>query len=656
MATVIDQSGGAQERQRQQQQQDAQKALTRVQRLQKAIQHAPDLPQFLQELIYMQAVTVAGTEAIAFAVRPAEQSGFLLDLIKHIRPDDSTPEQREAAVQAFKEIVMPCVQQGKDGAIEVDGADASGEIQYCLVTLLSNEQGHTVAVTAVITRCRDLQRAQQRLDSMRLVAGYFDIFLMRRKLEHFALQARTHQDVLQFSSAFATAEGFTAAAMGLCNELATRTGAARVSLGWRRLRNIRLKAMSHTENFDRKQELSVMIEKVMDECADQEAPVHYEADGTGSENITRMAQQLSRAEGGATIISLPMRRGGEVKGVITLEFAPGTKLNPGAINGLVVAAELLAPQLHDRYENDRWWITKTGLSALHVGKIIAGPKHRLGVLIALLLAGFLAFICLYKPMYRVSAPFTFVTSEKRIVSAPYEGILAEVFVRPGDRVKAGDVLAKMKTDEYELQMIAKEREMEAKYREAAKLKGEGKIAEALTAEKIGDAARASAAFYRLKVNQGTIRSPIDGEIFRGDLRDKQGTSVRLGEELFQVGSRDGEKLEIEMLVHERDIQAVQTAQRKRLENGEEAIVGELATTSLPSEKVPFAIRRLVPIGEPKDNKNVFKVYAEIIGAGSKDWLPGVAGEVKIDIAPRPLIWQWTHRFVDWVKMKAWTWL
>ena len=187
---------------------------------------------------------------------------------------------------------------------------ASGAVSIALSIIIPvyNEAGNIVAVTSVITRCRDLQRAQQRLDSMRLVAGYFDIFVMRRKLENVAVQAKTHQDVLQFSSSFATAEGYVAAAMGLCNELATRTSAARVSIGWRRFRNMRLRAMSHTENFDRKQELSVMIEKVRDECADQEGPVHYEADGTGSENITRMAQTLSRAEGGATILSLPMRR------------------------------------------------------------------------------------------------------------------------------------------------------------------------------------------------------------------------------------------------------------------------------------------------------------------------------------------------------------
>jgi biotin carboxyl carrier protein len=520
------------------------------------------------------------------------------------------------------------------------------------VTLLQGEDGRAVGVTAVICRARDIQRAQQRLESMKLVAGYFQLFLMRRKLEAAAIQARTHQDVLQFSSAFSTAEGFTGAAMSLCNELATRTGAARVSIGWRRWKLdgsnlVRLKAMSHTENFDRKQELSVMIEKVMDECADQEAPVHYEPDGTGSDNISRMAQQLSRAEGGATVVSLPLRRGGEVKGVLTLEFHPGTKINPAALSGLVVGSELLAPQLHDRYENDRWWITKTALSAGNVGKIVAGPKHRLGVLITLLIIGLVLFVSLYKPMYHVSAPFEFVSTEKRILSAPYEGQLVKVHVKAGEQVKAGQLLAEMRTDDYELQAIAKEREAEGKFREAAKLRGEGKIAEAISAEELGKGAAALGKYYRTLVEKGKIKSPINGEVMRGDLMDKQGTVVKLGDELFQIGSSDLEDLEVQMNVHERDVQEIHVGQK-----------GQLAITSLPGEKVDFEVRRIVPLGEAKENKNVFKVYGVITGKPEQavKWLPGMAGEVNIEIEPRSLAWQWTHRFVDWVKMKAWTWL
>ena len=68
--------------------------------------------------------------------------------------------------------------------------------------------------------------------SMELVAGYFDLYVLRRQSEQSQIVAQSHQHVLQLATAVATAEGFESAAMNLCNELSTRTGATRVALGW----------------------------------------------------------------------------------------------------------------------------------------------------------------------------------------------------------------------------------------------------------------------------------------------------------------------------------------------------------------------------------------------------------------------------------------
>jgi hypothetical protein len=31
------------------------------------------------------------------------------------------------------------------------------------------------------------------------------------------------------------------------------------------------------------------------------------------------------------------------------------------------------------------------------------------------------------------------------------------------------------------------------------------------------------------------------------------------------------------------------------------------------------------------------------------------GEAKVAIEPRPLGWIWTHKFVEWARLKTWTW-
>ena len=485
MASGIDVESQNQQQSSSEQQKAAAAGPSRSQLVQRLLDASANLPQFVHDLIQTQAVTVAGTEAAAFLIErgaapPAEgaegdaqsdaekaaaAAQFGLRPIAHIRPDESGPEIRAAALEAFKEIVKPCIQQGKDGAFEVGPANQQAESQFCLVTLLRNE-GTVVAASSVITRARDLDRARQRLMSMQLVAGYFELFTLRRTSEQSRVVAQSHQHVLQLATSVATAEGFESAAMNLCNELATRSGAVRVSLGWVKGRNIKVKALSHTEQFDKKQELVVQLEKAMEECIDQDQVVQFDPspNGINSENVTRAHQALSRAQGGHAVLSLPLRRREEVLGVVTLEFLPTQPLAPQVAQGLGVAVELLAPQLYDRFQNDRWLITKTGIATRELAKKAIGPKHMLAkLIIATSIIGLLV-ICDWVPlvdlrwMFKVTAPFQFVPQVKQVVSAPFEGQINEIGqingerVRPGVVVKEGDVLLKLDTKELQTKL------------------------------------------------------------------------------------------------------------------------------------------------------------------------------------------------------------
>ena len=83
--------------------------------------------------------------------------------------------------------------------------------------------------------------------------------------------------------------------------------------------------------------------------------------------------------------------------------------------------------------------------------------------------------------------------------------------------------------------------------------------------------------------------------------------------------------------------------------------GELATSSDPGSTYKFKVTRIVPLGEPKDADNVFKVYGTIQGDMLPAWKPGMIGEAKINTQPARLIWIWTHRLTDWLRLKMWWW-
>ena len=65
---------------------------------------------------------------------------------------------------------------------------------------------------------------------------------------------------------------------------------------------------------------------------------------------------------------------------------------PQVAHALSIVTELLAPQLWDRYNNDRWLITKAGISTRDTAKLVIGPKHMLAKTVIILVLAFAAFI------------------------------------------------------------------------------------------------------------------------------------------------------------------------------------------------------------------------------------------------------------------------
>jgi hypothetical protein len=665
-------SQGASQEQARQKGPQGVRAGERSKLVQRLLDAASDLPTFITDILATQAVTVVGTEAAAFVIERTGADTAAFKVVNHIRPDDSDAQTRANALQAFQNLIQRCVVEGKDGAIEVGEPNAENEPQYCLITLL-RDGVDIIAVTAVITRCMNLERARQRLNSMQLVAGYFEFFSLRRGSEVNRQLAVDHQRILQLSRAVADAEGFQSAAMNLCNELSTATGATRVSIGWLKGRTVKVKALSHTEEFDKKQELIVQLEKTMEECYDQEAPVYFAPTGTvpvpaggegvgasvGGDAVNRQAAALSRSQGGHVVLSLPLRRHAEIEGVVTLEFLSSDKINPRILESLVVSVDLLAPQLYDRHENDRWLITKAGLSAKYWAEELLGPKHWIAklvtiavILVILVLTNFfnlpVAFPTLLgwadiRMTYHVSAPMTFAAVDKRSIAAPFDGPIGQVFKTPGQHCKKGEPLFAMKTEELTREMIKAKADANKHYRQAQAYAADPtKTADSKFEMYSYLAAKAEADLYQYRIDHATVYAPFDGEVLKGDLTDNIDKPVKEGEEQMLYGSLN--PIRAELTVNERDIQDIHERSR-----------GSLATTAMPTDKYPFMITRIIPLGSPKEGTNVITVYATPLRY-NPDWRPGMEGEARIDADKATLGWMWTHRLVDFVRLKAWSWM
>ena len=385
-------------------------------------------------------------------------------------------------------------------------------------------------------------------------------------------------------------------------------------------------------------------------------------------------------EGGNRVVALPMRQKGEIIGAMVLEFSSDQKPTDHETTGLAVATEMLGPILADRHANDRYLITKAGISTRDTWKMLVGPKYWLAKLCVVVgLIGLWAvsggivpywhapyYTGLVMPTYKVRAPFHFASVEKRIVSVPFDQARlyeiakrpgTEQVLQPGDDVEAGQVLARFDTHDIELKKIEAEARVARFDIEAKKLMaerdngGKDQTAEAMSAMKQRDAAQAEASLAASQIERASVKAPISGRIMSGDLRDKVSSTMKQGEPLFEIALPG--KLRVEIDLNERDVQRV-----RDLANGKGASMGEIKTNSQPNVSNPIIVDRIVPSEQPKEGQNTFTVYAHVDESKAdmnvaKDWSPGQRGEAAIFDEPSTLMYQWTHRLVDWARLKLW---
>jgi multidrug efflux pump subunit AcrA (membrane-fusion protein) len=137
-------------------------------------------------------------------------------------------------------------------------------------------------------------------------------------------------------------------------------------------------------------------------------------------------------------------------------------------------------------------------------------------------------------------------------------------------------------------------------------------------------------------------APFDALIVSGDLSQKIGAAVRRGDVLF----------ELTPLAKYRVILMVDESEYARIKEGQE---GRIVFTALPDRSFAFEVTKVTPVARSEGGKNTFRVEGRLKRSTPR-LRPGMQGAGKIEIEERPLIWIWTRKLVDWVRLATWRWL
>lgn len=448
-----------------------------------------------------------------------------------------------------------------------------------------------------------------------------------------------------------------AAVHATVTEAASRLQCDRVSVGFVKGSQVHFSALSHAVDVARRIDLIHAIEAAMNEALEQSIPIHvglYDAprteagggQGGGQPDwITiRDHQRLVRDFGAETVLSVPFAAGEQETrrlGVFVFEW-PESDVAEVRLR----QAEALTPILGRVLLNRRWierrWYQKLldGVTEGSPGAVGSfGVRRRL---LALLVLALTFFLSVTEGDYRLSASAVLEGGVRRAIVAPFDGYVTEARIRAGHVVKEGTELVRLDDRDIRLEVsrwASQQAQFQKQTDDAQAQHDLSKIQIALAQ------ARQAAAQRELSesmLSRSRIAAPFDGVIVSGDLSQHLGGTVSKGQTLFEIAPLDAYRVVLQ--VEEYDVGRIAIGQR-----------GELMVAALPGETFPFIVTLVTPVASVTDGRNHFRVEANLDSV-SKTLRPGMEGVGKIDVHRKLLVWIWTHRFFEWLRLQIWSWV
>jgi len=431
------------------------------------------------------------------------------------------------------------------------------------------------------------------------------------------------------------------ASMAVASELAGRLQCERVSIGLVENNDVRLHTISNSTQHVTQRNLVKCIEAAMLEAIDQKETLLFPP-RPDSYYSTQEHDVLIRQHMGEYICTVPLVVNDVVMGAVMFERQGLVgEFNDETKELCEQLASLFAPILHYRRLNDRSIIEKLKESSSGLFSNIFGLGYLGTKLITSIIAGVLVTTYFMPWDYRISANAILEGEIERVITAPEAGYLKEAPVRPGDIVEAGSTLATLDDRDLQLEKLkwsSKLKQISKEYREALATHEQSQIG--ILRSQIGQA-EAQLQILEHKLSRIVIASPISAVIVSGDFTHALGAPVERGQVLYKVSPLENYRIVLQ--VDESDVPEIKLGQK-----------GELTLSAAAEETFEMEVVKITPVSTAENGINYFQVEASL--AATPDFLrPGMQGIAKINIGERQLFWVLTHKAVDWVRLKLWSW-
>lgn len=448
-------------------------------------------------------------------------------------------------------------------------------------------------------------------------------------------------DLLELQALVLRHEHFEAAATALAGDLALRLGCTRVSVSWRDASRAgqpaQVAALSHGADPDARRQAVRRLAETAEEALDHGQAIAWPAPaGTASGPTVAHAALIGTGDAQA-VLSVPFDVDGAAPGVLIFEGA--VALAGPALTLALDVALFVGPVLMLKARLDLPWSSR----ALALLRGSGGPAAQFSagrVTVAAAAVG-IAAAAFWPSTHHVVAQARVEGLGQRVVTAPADGFLQTVAVRPGEPVKAGQLLATLDDREPTLEVErsgAEWAQADRQYRDAM---GRGDDAgQIVVARAKLEQAQAQLDLARRRLERTRLTAPFDGLLIGGDLAPSVGMPVKRGQELMVVAPATGWRVVAE--VDEQEVTAVHPGQKV-----------QVVFAALAGRVTEFPLARVSPVAVQVEGRNVFEAEGQL-AAQDAGLRPGLRGVARIAAGERSVAAVWWERAGGWLRRAWWT--
>ena len=455
------------------------------------------------------------------------------------------------------------------------------------------------------------------------IVTHFEQWRDNEELTEMAFELRSSAAVLELLGKVHQCDSTQMACITIAQQLQSHLRCDYVAVGLKQNAGCRLAAISSVADFDENSTVTGLFRAAFDEAMVRASYTAFPPRSNAQRNATLAHRKLAQQMRTEAAITIPLRNDqDEIIGAIAFLGHRQLDRNASTRNLIRALEHPLGGGIEMVKYAEGGWLRR-------VGRILVS-REKTSLKWALVAVGLITLIAMFIPVpYRIHCKCTAEPVRRSVSVAPFDGLLQDTRVEPGDIVSAGQTLAIMDGREirFEKAGVVADRNRAIKQRDTHMANHE--VPEAMMADLESMQLEMKRRVLEDRENNLEIASNVDGIVLTGSIDQRENFPVSRGQLLYEIAPLD--ELKIELAVPADEVLHVKIGQPVKFR-----------LDGFGTENLDGTVCRIRPSSTIRDEQNVF--VAEVILDNRLGFVrPGMKGTARIHAEHQRLGWTIFHR-------------